>query len=61
LCRERINDANLRRAAKNPIKINCFTRGSLERRNHFQFPQECLYVLGLLSLNRTDDNIFPAF
>jgi hypothetical protein len=57
---ERINDADLRGAAKNSIEIDGLAIGSLEWRNRLEFPQDCLDFLGLLSLNGSDDNIFSA-
>jgi hypothetical protein len=57
---KRIDDADLRRAAKNSIQIDGLALGSLNRRNPLQLPQKCLNVLGLLSLNRTHDNVFPT-
>ncbi len=57
---ERINDADLRRAAENRIEIDGLALGSLECRNRLQFPQDCLNFLGLLSLNRAYNNIFSA-
>jgi hypothetical protein len=57
---ERINDANLRRAAKNRAEINGLTLGSLEWRNRLQFPQDCPNFLRLLFLNGTHDNILSA-
>jgi hypothetical protein len=55
-----INDTDLWRPAKNSIQIDGLDYGSLNRRNQLQFPQKCLNVLGLLALNATDDNVFPA-
>ena len=57
---ERVNDADLRRAAKNRVEIDGLALGSLKWRNRLQFPQDCLNFLGLLSLNGADDNIFSA-
>jgi hypothetical protein len=57
---KRVNDADLRRAAKNSIQIDGLALGSLERRDQLQLPQKCLNVLGLLSLNGTHDNVFPT-
>jgi hypothetical protein len=57
---ERVNDADLWRAEKNRIQIDCLTVGCLELRNHFQFLQERLDVFGLLSLNSSNDNVFAA-
>src|SRR6266404_2554207 len=39
---ERINDADLRRAAENGIEIDGLTLGSLQWWNRLQFPQDCL-------------------
>jgi hypothetical protein len=57
---KRVNDADLRRAAKNSIQIDGLALGSLERRDQLQLPQKCLNVLGLLSLNGAHDNVFPT-
>ena len=57
---ERINDADLRRAAKNRVEIDGLALGSLEWRNLLQFAQDRLHFLGLLSLNGTHDNVLST-
>ena len=57
---QRINDADLRRAAKNRVEIDDLALGSLEWRNRLQFPQDCLHFHRLLSLNGTHDNVLST-